>query len=71
MFKNEDVIIDVLCETDAFSSTSPTFSIMQKYASAIEQTYKMHNAPTHNKEKTLKHTKTKQIQLQAPKTKNK
>ncbi len=29
----------------------------------------MHNAPTHNKEDALIHTKTKQTQLQAPKTK--
>jgi hypothetical protein len=45
---------------------------MQKYAfTSIEQTNKTHNAPTHNKEDTLKHTKTKQIQLPTSKTKNK
>jgi len=56
---------------NAFSSTSPSFSIMQNFTSStIEQIDKMHNAPTHNKEYTLRHIKTKQTQLQAPKTKN-
>jgi hypothetical protein len=55
---------------NAFSSTPPTFSIMQNHAfSTIKQTNKMHNAPTHNKENTLRHIKTKQTQFQAPKTK--
>jgi hypothetical protein len=58
--------------TYAFSSTPPTLPIMQNSSFlAIEQINIMHNAPTHNKEDTLKHIKTKQTQLQAPKTKNK
>jgi hypothetical protein len=46
-----------------FHKLCPHFQLCKNKASAIEQTYKMHNAPTHNKEETLKHTKTKQIQL--------
>jgi len=56
---------------DAFSSILPTLLIMQNSTSSVihEQINIMHNAPTHNKEDALIHTKTKQTQLQAPKTK--
>jgi hypothetical protein len=54
---------------DAFLSTPPTLSIMQKkFSSTIEQTNKMHNAPIHNNQR---HIKTKQTQPSSPKTKTK
>jgi len=55
---------------DAFSSTLSTFSIMQNSTSlAIEQTNIMHNAPTHNKEDALLHTKTNRLNFKLPKPK--
>jgi hypothetical protein len=39
----------------AFSSIPPTLSIMQNSASStIEQIEKMHNVPTHNKQRHIK-----------------
>jgi hypothetical protein len=53
---------------DAFSSTPPTLSIMQNStSSAIKQIDGMHNAPTHNKENTLKQNI---LNFKLPKPKN-
>jgi hypothetical protein len=61
MFENENVAIGVwVWVYNEFSSTSPSFSIMQNFTSStIEKINNMHNAPTHNKEYTLRHIKTK------------
>ncbi len=70
MFENEDVIISVGSYCIFINST--TTSIMQNSTSlAIEQIDKIYNALTHNKKDSLKHIKTKRIQLQVPITKNK